>query len=180
MLSKSLQSFSHSFSAQGIQLDFGTAATTAKLPGATGGDPNTAFGALIAQGLNIALVIGTVAVLLFLILGAIEWITAGGDSGKIQKAREKITQAVIGLVVLISTVAIMIFAQQLMGVCTIDFGQCGGGSKSSTASPAVPSCADVDPNASCVVRENCDPRTETTIKGACGGGRVCCKPTDKL
>ncbi len=174
MLLKSLQSFTHSFSAQGIQLDFGTAATTAKLPGATGGDPNTAFGALIAQGLNIALVIGAVAVLLFLILGAIEWITAGGDSGKIQKAREKITQAVIGLVVLVSSWAILMFVQQLLGVRIFNEG-------SSYQSPSLP---DQDYNAArpcstisgafCATTEVCGTSVLTQVNGACGVGQVCC------
>lgn len=41
--------------------------------------------------------------------GAIEWITAGGDSGKVGKARDKITQAIIGLVILVGSFVIIGF-----------------------------------------------------------------------
>jgi hypothetical protein len=55
-------------------------------------------------------------------MGAFEWITSGGDKGKAEKARDKMTQAVIGLVILISAVAILMFIQQLLGICIINFG----------------------------------------------------------
>lgn len=122
MLTPSPQSLIPKFSFSVLNLNFGEEAVNADLPYASSGDANTSFGALITQVLNIVLVIGTIAVLFFLILGAIEWITAGGDSGKIQKAREKMTQAIIGLVVMISIVAIMMFVQQLLGICIINFG----------------------------------------------------------
>lgn len=53
--------------------------------------------------------IGTLAVLLFFIWGAIEWIVAGGDASKIQKARDKIIQSVIGLIVLAGSFVIIEF-----------------------------------------------------------------------
>lgn len=56
------------------------------------------------------------AVLIALVTGAIEWINAGGDKGKIEKAREKMTQAVVGFVVLIGLLAIAQFLQTIFGV----------------------------------------------------------------
>lgn len=105
-----------------LNLNFGQTAVDSDLPGATSDAPSTAFGVLISQILNIALIAGVIAVLLFLILGAFEWLTAGGDAGKVTKAREKMTNAVIGLVVLASVVAIMMFVQILLDICIIDFG----------------------------------------------------------
>lgn len=122
-----------------LTLDFKDKAKQFKTPGAaeSADDAFGGFGGLINQILNIVLVIGVIAVLLFLIWGAIEWITAGGDKGKTEKAREKITGGVIGLVVLFSVVAIMIFIQQLLGVCIINFGGSSCGSPSTIYLPLV-------------------------------------------
>lgn len=120
----SLRTLITNLSLRSLTLDFGKGAIDNDLPGASTAAPNVGFGGLVAQVLNIALVIGVVAVFYFFILGGIEWITAGGESAKIQKARDKITQAVIGLVVLVSIVAIMMFIQQLLDICIIEFGTC--------------------------------------------------------
>lgn len=44
--------------------------------------------------------VGALLLLLYMIWGGIDWITAGGDSGKVGNARNKITQAVIGMIIL--------------------------------------------------------------------------------
>jgi hypothetical protein len=59
------------------------------------------------------IVVGALSVLLYMVWGAVEWITAGGDSGKIQKARDKMTQAVIGMIVLASTFVIIQLISEL-------------------------------------------------------------------
>lgn len=105
-----------------LNLPFDETAVDHDLPGATDATPDAAFGSLISQILNIALIAGVIAVLFFLILGAFEWLTAGGDASKVTKAREKMTNAVIGLVVLVSVVAIMMFVQTLLNICIINFG----------------------------------------------------------
>lgn len=51
--------------------------------------------------------VGGLALLLYLVWGAVEWITAGGDSGKIQKARDKMIQSVIGMIILASSFIIV-------------------------------------------------------------------------
>lgn len=56
------------------------------------------------------------AVLIALVTGAIEWINAGGDKSKIEKAREKMTQAVVGFVVLVGLIAIAQFLQAIFGI----------------------------------------------------------------
>lgn len=53
--------------------------------------------------------IGALLVIVFFIWGGIEWITAGGDAGKVGKARDKITQAVIGLILLVASFTIIGF-----------------------------------------------------------------------
>lgn len=51
--------------------------------------------------------LGGLAVLLYFVWGAIQWITAGGDSSKIEKARNMIMQAVIGMIILVASFTII-------------------------------------------------------------------------
>ena len=68
---------------------------------------------------NAVMVVGGLMVLVFFIQAAIEWITAGGDSGKIQKARERMIQSVIGLFILVFSFVIIGFISSLL------FGEVG-------------------------------------------------------
>lgn len=58
--------------------------------------------------------LGGLALLFNLINGAIDWITAAGDSGKIQKGRDKILQSVIGMIILASSFVFVSFISQLL------------------------------------------------------------------
>ena len=51
----------------------------------------------------------------FLIMGGIEWITSGGDKNKAESARNKITSAVIGLVIVAASYAIVNLVVQFLG-----------------------------------------------------------------
>ena len=46
-------------------------------------------------------------VLLNLIIGAFNWISAGGDTGKLEKARTRIMNSIIGIIVLAAAMAIL-------------------------------------------------------------------------
>lgn len=62
---------------------------------------------------NTIITVGGLIVLIMFLWGALEWITAGGDSSKIEKARNRILQSLIGLIILVSSVAIIGFISQL-------------------------------------------------------------------
>src|SRR5690242_5668833 len=55
---------------------------------------------LIQGLLNMVLFVAALLVFAYMIWGGIQWITSGGDKGKTEEARNKITAAVIGLAVL--------------------------------------------------------------------------------
>lgn len=65
---------------------------------------------------NGVIVIGAIMVIIMFLWGAIGWITAGGDAGKIQKSRDRMVQAVIGLIVLVGAYTIIGF------ISTVFFG----------------------------------------------------------
>ena len=72
-------------------------------------------GSLITSVLSIVMVIALVLVLVYLIWGGIGWITAGGDKGKTEEARNKITAAVIGIIILAAAWAIVNFVAFFLG-----------------------------------------------------------------
>jgi hypothetical protein len=57
--------------------------------------------------------LGALAVIGFFIWGAFEWLTAGGDTKKTETARTRITNAVIGLVIMVASFTILSFVSKL-------------------------------------------------------------------
>ncbi len=76
---------------------------------------STSFGGMISSVLQIVMVVALLLVLLYLILGGIEWITSGGDKGKTESARNKITSAIIGIIILAASYALVQFVAFLLG-----------------------------------------------------------------
>ncbi len=54
-----------------------------------------------------AINIGGLLVLMYFIWGSMEWVTSGGDAGKLEKARGRMMHAVIGLLILVSSFVIL-------------------------------------------------------------------------
>lgn len=100
--------------------------TNPSIPGLNAVDPGNAvdsgtrgatiLGFYIALIIQTAMVLGGMALLLYMFLGAIQWITAGGDTGKIEKARTRIIQSVTGMAVLFSIIAVATFIGPIFGL----------------------------------------------------------------
>lgn len=75
---------------------------------------------LINAVLSFVMVIAALLVLFYLIWGAFDWITSGGDKGKIDGARQKIISAVVGLIVVASAYAILLLAIRFLGFESLD------------------------------------------------------------
>jgi len=75
----------------------------------------TDIGGIINFALNFIMVIALFLVFFYLILGGIQWITSGGDKGKTEEARNKITAAVIGIIILAAAYAIVQFVAYILG-----------------------------------------------------------------
>jgi hypothetical protein len=78
------------------------------------------FGSFISATLAAILTVAALMVLLYMVWGAIEWITAGGDKGKTEKARDKMTQSMIGIIILVSVLAIYGVLLQFLGITSIE------------------------------------------------------------
>jgi hypothetical protein len=65
------------------------------------------LGQLISGVVGAALLISGILVFAYLIIGGIGWATSGGDKGKTEAARNKITAALIGLAIVAASFAVM-------------------------------------------------------------------------
>ncbi len=92
------------------------------IPHAGTGNYEANFWDWVGRLMGVVMPIAALLVLAYLIWGAVEWITSEGDSGKLQKARNKMMHAVIGLIILASVTAIFAALQQFLGVCLIGIG----------------------------------------------------------
>lgn len=72
-------------------------------------------GELINKSLRFVLVFAALLVFMYLIWGGIEWITSGGDKTKTESARNRITAAVVGLIVLAASWAILTLVLSFLG-----------------------------------------------------------------
>lgn len=99
------------------------AQTTSVLGGTALSTPTgfaTNMGSVINGVLSFVMVIAALLVFFYLIWGGIEWITSGGDKGKTESARNKITAAVIGIIILAASFAILQLVITFLGFGSVD------------------------------------------------------------
>lgn len=82
------------------------------------------FQTLLPNFVTLALIIGAIIFFFMLVIGAIQWISSGGDKAAIEAARGRITQALVGIVVLFSVFAIIKLIEVFFGIhiLTLDIG----------------------------------------------------------
>ncbi len=78
-------------------------------------------GNLISTGINLLLIGAALLSFIFLLVGGVQWILAGGDKEGTDKARKKITNALIGLAIVFSAYAIAFIIQALFGINIFQF-----------------------------------------------------------
>ncbi|MBN1263421.1 MAG: hypothetical protein JW991_03610 [Candidatus Pacebacteria bacterium] len=77
---------------------------------------NISLPRMIRSLIVLALVIAAMIAFGFLIYGGIQWITSGGDKGKTEAARNTITAALVGLLIVFGSWAIIQLIQMFFGV----------------------------------------------------------------
>ena len=93
------------------------------LPAALGGgsNPNVnqggqSLGKLISSLLGALFIAGFLLTFMELVIGGIQWITAGGDKQALEKARTGITNAIMGLVIVAAAYAVMTLVGKFFGM----------------------------------------------------------------
>ena len=62
--------------------------------------PSTPIGQIVSFVVAFIIVIAFLAALLFIVIGALQWITSGGDKQRVADARNHIIAAIIGLIII--------------------------------------------------------------------------------
>lgn len=93
------------------------AITNTAVPGGSSpADSPKQFAVTIATLWQTIIVVGGLAFLLYFLWGGLNWIMAGGDKGKIEESRAKITQGLIGLALLAASYVIVKFLEGAIGL----------------------------------------------------------------
>jgi hypothetical protein len=93
------------------------AITNTAIPGGSSpADSPKQFAITFATLWQTIIVVGGLAFLLFFLWGGINWILAGGDKGKIEESRAKITQGLVGLAVLAASYVVVKFIETAIGL----------------------------------------------------------------
>lgn len=67
------------------------------------------FALQLAAVWRTSITIGALLLIMYLLWGAIAWITAGGDKARVEQARNQLTHAIVGFAILAGTVALVTF-----------------------------------------------------------------------
>lgn len=95
------------------------------------------FGKLVSGILGAALTVASLAFILYFVWGAIGWLTAGGDKTQLEMARQRITNAAIGLGLMAAAWAIYMLVIYMLGLGgVIQLG--GGGAFANGGGPSLP------------------------------------------
>jgi hypothetical protein len=78
--------------------------------------PFADVGALLSNILALLFFFAALLAFIFIIIGGIQWITAGGDKAAAQAARDRITAAVVGLLIVVAAFAITLILSVVLGI----------------------------------------------------------------
>lgn len=94
-------------------------AQAAQLPLTSGAAPLSSLNVLFQNVITVILGFGGLALFLMLIIGGLKWITAGGDPKAVEAARNTVTWALAGMVLLALAYLILVLIGKFTGVTTI-------------------------------------------------------------
>ena len=77
---------------------------------------NTDLGSFVSKSFSAVLLVAGLATFMYLVYGGIQWISSGGDKGKLEEARSKITNGIIGLAIVASAWAVYLLLDYFFGI----------------------------------------------------------------
>lgn len=77
---------------------------------------NTDLGSFVSKSISAIILVAGLATFMYIVYGGISWIMAGGDKGKLEEARAKITNGIIGLAIVASAWAIYLLLDYFFGI----------------------------------------------------------------
>jgi hypothetical protein len=83
----------------------------------------TCIGNFISNMVGMGIIVAGIAVLAYLVWGGIEWITSAGDKTKTESAQKRLTNAIVGLAIVVVSwalwkIVLYFFGVNLDSLCT--------------------------------------------------------------
>lgn len=78
---------------------------------------------IISTAIGILTTVGAIFFIVYFFLAAFKWLTAGGDSGKVQKARDEMIQGVLGLIVMVAAYGVIGLIGTIIGIDILNPGE---------------------------------------------------------
>ena len=77
---------------------------------------NTDLSSFVSHAFSAIILVAGLATFAYIILGGVTWIMAGGDKGKLEEAKSRITNGIIGLAIVASSWAIYLLIDYFFGI----------------------------------------------------------------
>lgn len=77
---------------------------------------NSDLGTFVSNVFSAIIIVAGIATFIYMIYGGIEWVMSGGEKDKLNDAKAKITQAIVGLAVVASAWAIFKLVDYFFGI----------------------------------------------------------------
>lgn len=74
------------------------------------------FESLFSNIIGFLTALGAIAFVLFFVVGAFEWITSGGEKGKLEHARNRMMYGAIGMIIIVAAYGILGLMSSVVGI----------------------------------------------------------------
>jgi len=92
-----------------------------KPPGPVFDNPVEGLGKIVVTIVGVFILFAALAALIYLLWGAVEWVTSGGEQEKLEKARLRMTHAAFGIIILIAVTGIFtVVTGDILGIIRRD------------------------------------------------------------
>jgi hypothetical protein len=77
---------------------------------------NTDLGSFVSKSFSAVILVAGLATFGYLVYGGLQWIMSGGDKGKLEESKSKITNGIIGLTIVASAWAVYLLLDYFFGI----------------------------------------------------------------
>lgn len=77
---------------------------------------NDSLGSFVERSFEAILLVAGLATFMYLLYGGVQWIMSAGDKGKLEEAKSKITNGIIGLAIVASAWAVYLLIDYFFGI----------------------------------------------------------------
>lgn len=74
------------------------------------------FETIVSTSIGVLTVVSSLFFIVYFFMAALKWVTAGGDGGKVGKARDEMVQGIMGLIVVVAAYGIMGLVGTIVGI----------------------------------------------------------------